>query len=145
MKDSSDENVKIIKEGKKISKKKIEENENESKKWALILYVIPLVIIIVIAIIYIITQKNILLIPFGILMFVVLFGGDCSSRTCPKCKKWNSVSWTKTEKRIKKYTETKKNFLKKDVKKETKQKYMLLGGKCKVCDCEYETKKNRFL
>lgn len=145
MKERESEKIIIIKEGKKISKAKIEENEIESKKKAMILYIIPLIIIVIIAIIYIFTQVNILLFPFGIFMFVVLFGGDCSSRTCPVCKKWNSVSWIKTEKRIKKYTVTKKNFLKKEIVKEMKQKYLLLVGKCKNCDCEYENKKNRII
>lgn len=145
MKEKSDDKINIIKEGMKINKVKIEENEKESKKKALIIYIIPLSIIVIIGIIYILTQLTILLVPFGILMFVVLFGGDCSSRTCPRCKKWNSVSWIKTEKRIKKYTVTKKNFLRKEVIKEMRQKYLLVGGKCKNCGCEFETQKNRVL
>ena len=145
MKVNNDDKITITKEGKKINEKVIEKNEKDSKKKALILYIIPLAIIVVIGIIYIFTQFNILLILFGICMFVVLFGGDCSSRTCPKCKKWNSVSWIKAERRIKRFNVTKKNFFKKEISKEIKQKYLLAGGKCKNCDCEFETQKNRLL
>ena len=135
--------VKIIKEGKKLREKEIEKNKLESKKLIMYIYIIPLVLIVIIGLVYILTQKNLLLIPFAILMFFIMWGWDGSSRVCPHCNKWNAVVWTNNEKRIRKVKITKKNLLKKEVTKEIKEKYLKLTGLCKNCNCEFQTEKNR--
>ena len=89
--------------------------------------------LVITGIIYIPTQKNILLIPFAILMFIVLFGHDASTRTCPNCKKWNSVIWEHVERKTKKEKITKKNIVGKKVEKDIKRKYVEYSGKCKNC------------
>jgi len=137
--------LKVIKEGKKVNKKKIEENTKEAKKKAVWMYIVPLVAMIIIAIIYILTQMNLLLIPFGALMLLVLFGSDSSSRTCPNCKKWNSVIWQKTERINRKTSVTKKGILNKNKQKAVTEKITRLVGKCKDCNCEFETEKGRLI
>ena len=144
-KNNNEERIKIIKEGKKIKKESIESNRKESTKKAILLYTVPLAIIVIVGIAYILTQMNILLIVFAPFMFMVLWGGDSSSRTCPRCKKWNSVIWNKTEKRIRTETIKTKGMFNKEKSKKTKRKYLKVGGKCKVCNCEFETEKNRII
>lgn len=132
--------IKIIKHGKNIDEKTKKENQKEANKKTLIMYLIPLIILIVLGISYIFTQLNILLIPFAILMFIVLIGWDGSTRTCPNCKKWNSIIWIKNEN----FSKTEKITKNKKVKK-TKKKYTINQGKCKNCDLIYETKKQRII
>ena len=78
--------------------KQIVENEKKSKTLTIWLYIIPLICAVIIAIAYILTQLNILLIIFAVLMFIILFGWDGSTRTCPECKRWNAIVWIKSEK-----------------------------------------------
>ena len=87
----STNNIKVIKEGKNISKSQVEENQKKSKIRLIFLYIIPLIIAVVLGFVYIPTQKNILLLPFGIMFLITLFGWDGSTRTCTKCKKWNAT------------------------------------------------------
>lgn len=87
----STNNIKVIKEGKNISKSQVEENQKKSKIRLIFLYIIPLTIAVVLGFVYIPTQKNILLLPFGIMFLITLFGWDGSTRTCTKCKKWNAT------------------------------------------------------
>lgn len=138
----SKKTIKIIKNGKEINEVKKSENEKISKKNVVYLYIIPLVLLIVTGIAYVLMQNNYLLVFFAIFMFIILWGWDGSSRTCPNCKKWNSVVWIKNEKRVRKTTITKKNLLKKETTKTMKEKYLKVTGKCNNCDCEYETEKN---
>ncbi len=144
MKNSFNKNIEILKKGKKLGKDEIKENEKETKIKMIIRYITPLTLAIVAGIMYIVLQNMIVLFAFGIFMFLVLWGGDCSSRTCPSCKKWNSITWIKTERRIRetKYT---KNILKFKINKTKKYKYLKLGGKCKNCGCEFETEKDRLI
>ena len=141
-KKESKKTIKIIKNGKEINEVTKSENEKISKKNIIYLYISPLVLLIVTGIAYVLMQNNFFLIFFAIFMFIILWGWDGSSRTCPSCKKWNSVVWIKNEKRVRKTKITKKNFLKKETTKTMKEKYLKVTGKCKNCDCEYETEKN---
>ena len=142
---SNEERIKITKEGKNIKKESIEKNKKESTKKAMMLYTVPLAIIVIVGIAYIFTQINILLFIFAPFMFIVLWGGDSSSRTCPKCKKWNSVTWNKTERRVRTETIKTKGMFNKEKSKTIKHKYLKLGGKCNSCNCEFETEKNRII
>ena len=137
--------IKIIKEGKKISEEEKAENQKQSKNKTMIMYLIPLVSMIIIAIIYIITQISFLLILFGVLMFITLWGWDSSTRTCCECKKWNSAIWIKTERLSRKTTIKKKSLIKKGKTKEIMEKYTRLTGRCKNCECEFEIEKNSII
>lgn len=130
---------------KEFKQKEIEENQKNTKKKMIIQYLIPLILLIIVAIIYIPTQKNILLIPFAILMLIVLFGHDASSRSCPHCKKWNSVIWEKTEKKTKNIPVTKKNILGKKKDTEVKRKYVVNTGKCRNCGYTFEKEQERII
>lgn len=145
MNEKFNDKVNLIKEGKKISNSEKSSNEKYSKKRVVIQYMVPLILLIIVAIIYIPTQMNILLIIFGILMFITLWGWDSSSRVCRNCKKWNSVVWIKTEKLSRKTNVKKKSLLNKNKKKTVEVKITKLTGKCNHCDCEYEIEKNRIL
>ena len=90
-------NIKIINNGANISNSIKKINEKESKRKIIFIYIIPLSVLVILGFTYIFTQINILLIPFAILMFIVLFGWDGATRVCPNCKKWNSVIWIKKE------------------------------------------------
>lgn len=137
--------VNLKKEGKKISNREKSNNEKYSKKRMILQYLIPLIILIIVAIMYIFTQMNILLIIFGVLLFITLWGWDSSSRVCRNCKKWNSIVWTKTERLSRKTNVKKKSILNKNKKKTVEVKMTRLTGKCKNCECEYEIEKNRLL
>lgn len=138
-------NIKIIKKGKNISADEKMANEKKSKSNMIVQYIIPLVAIIIISLFYIATQKNIFLILFGFLMIVVLFGWDCSSRTCPECKKWNTVIWTKNERRKRKTNVSKRSIFNKEKKKIIEEKYIKINGKCKNCNCEFEIERGRII
>lgn len=143
MKEFVNNEVKIIKQGKKMSDDEKIENQKNSKNKTILQYIIPLVLTIIVALIYIPTHNNILLIPFGILMFVVLFGWDSSTRTCRNCKKWNSIMWIKSEKIRRKTNVKKRSVIRKDKMKQVTEKVIILRGKCKNCECEYELERNR--
>lgn len=139
-KEKKEDNVKIIKAGKSLKEAEIAENEKESKNKTLLMYLIPMAILVILGVIYIFTRKNWLLIPFAILMFLVLFGWDSSTRICPKCKKWNSVVWIKTER----FSKNEEKIVGKK-KKKSKIKYTRSQGKCNNCGCIYETVKQRMI
>lgn len=143
MNKSINRNIKIINDGKKISDKAKIENQKDSKKNTVLQYLIPLIVTIIISLIYIPTQNNILLIPFGISTLVTLFGWDCSSRICSNCKKWNSIIWTQSKKTSKKTNIKKRSIIGKNKTKEITEKITIVRAKCKNCDCEYEIEKNR--
>lgn len=121
-------------------KKEIAENEKKSRTLTIFLYTIPLILAIIIAFIYIFTQLNFLLIIFAVLMFIVLFGWDGSTRTCPECKKWNAIIWTKVDKETRE-TQTKKG----NKSKTSKEKITKMEGKCKHCQKTVNTERKRFI
>ena len=142
----SGNNIKVIKEGKNISKSQIEENQKKSKIRLIFLYIIPLFIAIVLGFIYIPTQKNILLLPFGCMFLITLFGWDGSTRTCTKCKKWNSTVGIDS-KVTREMEEVKvKGFLKKEKVKRRQVKHTINKFECKNCGhiVEKDTKSKSF-
>ena len=116
------------------------ENEKRSKKLTICLYLIPLILAVIIALVYIFIQQNFLLIIFAVLMFVILFGWDGSSRICPECKWWNAIIWTKVEKETR---EVKNNN--KGKKQNTKNRITKMEGKCKYCNKIVHTEKKRLI
>ena len=106
-------------------------------------YILPLIINIIIAIKYIPTQNNWLLIPFSIVMMFILYGWDCATRTCPKCKKWNAVNWTKSENVVKVTTEETKTIFGKKKEKNKKEKVRKLEGRCSNCGNMCESQRNK--
>lgn len=120
--------------------KEIRNNEKEAKKLTTLLYTVPLVLAIIVAFIYIFTQLNFLLIIFAILMFVILFGWDGSTRTCPECKKWNAIIWTKVDKETREVQSKNKGK-----KKSSKEKITKMEGKCKYCQKTVNTERKRFI
>ncbi len=120
--------------------KEIRNNEKEAKKLTTLLYTVPLVLAIIVAFIYIFTQLNFLLIIFAILMFVILFGWDGSTRTCPECKKWNAIIWTKVDKETREVQSKNKGK-----KKSSKEKITKMEGTCKYCKKTVNTERKRFI
>lgn len=116
------------------------ENEKRSKKLTICLYLVPLILAVIIALVYIFIQQNFLLIIFAVLMFVILFGWDGSSRICPECKRWNAIIWTKVEKETR---EVKNND--KGKKQNTKNRITKMEGKCKYCNKIVHTEKKRLI
>ena len=128
-----------------MNKKEIETNAKLTKRNMIVMYIIPLILLIIVGVIYIPTQNNILLIPFAILMFIVLFGHDASTRSCPNCKKWNSVIWEKTEKKTKSMPVTKKNLIGKKKSTEVKRKYVVYTGKCNHCGYTFQREQEKII
>ena len=110
-------------------------NKQESSKKTTLLYIIPLVICIIIALVYLFTGATLhwLLIILVVLGVLTMFGWDGSARTCPKCKKWNSVVWIKNERIKRTKTVTTR------VRKEEKFKLLKLFSK-KKREPQYEDK-----
>lgn len=135
----------ISEDEKNISKEKIEANQKESKRKMVIQYFIPLVLLIIVALIYIPLQKNVILIPFSILTLITLFGWDASTRTCPKCKKWNSVIWERIEKKREKMNKSKKNVLGKNKNVVEIKKYRIIHKKCTNCGHKFESERKNYL
>ena len=131
--------VKKIKK-RQVSEKEILKNEKEFKRNKILMYTIPIIALVILLILYILTINHYLLIPFGILFFIFLFGWDSKQRTCPKCKKWNSLIWIEN-KIILRTTKTKKKILKKEYEKNKKEKISRSVGKCKNCGEETEIEK----
>jgi hypothetical protein len=140
MKKINKTNIKIINNGKNISNSIQKINEKDSRKKTILIYFIPLTALVIIGFIYIFTHINVLLIPFAVLMFIVLFGWDSATRICPNCKSWNAAVWIKNENVSE--TEEKKEKSKNKNKK-IKVKYTIIQGKCKNCGCVFEKKKQR--
>ena len=135
-------NINKIKE-REVSQKEIKQNEKISKRNKILIYTIPLTLIIIIAIIYILTNNNYLLIPFGIIFLIFLFGWDSNQRTCKECKKWNSIIWTDSKIILKTTKNQKKNILGKEKTKSVKEKITRNVGKCTNCGKEITIEKNR--
>ena len=133
--------IKKIKK-REVSEKEILKNEKETKKYKMLMYTIPLIALIILIISYILTTNHYLLIPFGIVFFVFLFGWDSRQRTCPKCRKWNSLIWIENKVILRK-TKTKKKILKKEYEKDKKEKVSRSIGKCKNCGDEIEIERVR--
>ena len=123
----------------------VKENDKRAKRLFLLLYFLPLALLIIIAIIYIPSHNNLLLVPFAFLMFIVLFGHDGSIRTCPHCKKWNSVVFTENKNIIRTKKETIKNVVGKEKVKETKLRLKRFKGECQNCGFVVNTEKKRLL
>ena len=115
--------------------KEIVENEKKSKKMTMLLYVVPFACAVIIAIIYILTQLKFLLIIFAILVFITLFGWDGSTRTCPECRKWNAIVWTKVEKETKESTKEARGK-KRKILKEKLQKWKASANTVKMWPTE---------
>ena len=130
---------------KELKQKEIEQNQRTTKKKMIIQYLIPLILLVIVGVIYIPTHNNFLLIPFAILMFIVLFGHDASTRSCPNCKKWNTIIWERTEKKTKKIKVTKMSILGKKKELEAKRKYIINTGKCKNCGYTFEKEQERII
>ena len=145
MKEKIQKSIEILKSGKNISEKEKVKNQKESKTKSITMYIIPLILLIITAIAYILLQNNILLIVFGILMFIVLWGWDSASRTCPNCKKWNSTIWENSKRLERETSVKKKSILKKEQSKKVIEKYTKLEGKCKNCNCKFEIEKGRII
>lgn len=120
--------------------KQIVENEKKSKTLTIWLYIIPLICAVIIAIAYILTQLNILLIIFAVLMFIILFGWDGSTRTCPECKRWNAIVWIKSEKQTREIEKENKGK-----KQKSKEKITKMEGKCRYCNKIVHTEKKRII
>ncbi len=130
---NKENNTKIIKEGKKISKNEIDNNFKDTKKKILLMYTVPLAFIVVCGIAYILTQKFWILFPFGIFFFIALFGWDGSGRTCSNCKKWNSCIIIKSDKKENIKVKKTKNFIGKEKEKKIKEKRIIAQHQCKNC------------
>ncbi len=128
---------------KEVSEKIKQNNQKDSNFKKVVLYGIPLVTTIAIGIIYIPTSNHILLIPFGILLLITLFGWDSNSRTCPRCKKWNSILWIKNDNIIDKSSVKTKSFFGKEKTKFDKRYITKSTGKCKECGYTYTKEKTR--
>ena len=125
-----------------VSEEQLQENIAEALKKKLILLYIPLAITLVTAIIYVITQKWILLIIIAIAFFWGLFGIEGNSNTCPECHKWGKVIWNgKNETKIRtiKHTITRNDGT--EITKEEKEEVDRRKGKCLNCGREVQKEK----
>lgn len=123
----------VIKEGKKINSVDENKYKSESKKRLIFLYIVPIVGTILIACIYIPTQNNFLLIPFGVCFLVTLFGWDGSTRMCKKCGKWNSLVTIKANKKTIQKTKKYKTITGKEKEKIIKIKHEITQHECRNC------------
>ncbi len=126
-----------------VGEKEKQLNEKKSKINKLIMYTIPLSTIILLGIIYIFTNNNYLLIPFGIIFFIFLFGWDANQRTCSECKKWNSLVWIDNKIILRTTKKQKTNAFGKRTTKNVKEKVSQHIGKCTNCGKEITIEKNR--
>ena len=136
-------------------------NKKETSKRLSYTYIIPLVICIIIALAYLFTRIFWLLPVLVVFGLITMFGWDGSTRTCPKCRKWNAVVWIKNE-RIKRtktvttkekkqdkfivlkifsksYRNKKPEYIEKTRIKEERIKRE--HGKCKNCGHEFKNEK----
>lgn len=125
-----------------IPEEQLQENMAEALKKKIILFYIPLAITLVTAVIYILTQKWVLLIIIALAFFWGLFGIEGNSNTCPKCHKWGKVIWNgKSEKKIRtiKHTITRNDGT--EITKEEKEEVDRRKGKCLNCGREVQKEK----
>ncbi len=121
-----------------ITDEEYQANQKDSKKKLYLLYIIPLVIAIALAIVYILLRGILWLILFSIVAAVVVFGWDTCNRTCPRCKKWNTISWV-GYKKIEKTTNIKvKTLFGKGKTKDKVEKVRRSTGRCTHCNHTFE-------
>lgn len=130
---------------REVSENEIKKNNKIYKRNKLVLYSIPLVLVIINAIIYLLTNNNIFLIIFGITLFILLFGWDGNSRTCTKCKKWNSLIWIKNKNIIKVHYKNTKNIFGKLQEKAKEERLNQKEGKCINCGNIERIEKRRII
>lgn len=118
---------------RKISEKEIKENEKESNKKSWLLFKVPVVIDIILAIIYILTNKHILLIPISVIFVIILYGWDSKSRICQHCKKWNSTVTMNVNTNVRKNEVVKKRLFRRD--KTIDKKEIVTTTKLKCLNC----------
>lgn len=127
-----------------ISDEEYKANQKDSKKKLYMLYLIPMGIAIILAIVYILLRGILWLILFSIVAAVVVFGWDTCNRTCPKCKKWNSVTWVEYKK-VQRTTNVKvKSFLGRGKTKDKVEKIRRSTGKCTHCNHKFEKESKSF-
>jgi phage FluMu protein Com len=127
-----------------ITDEEYQANQKDSKKKLYLLYMIPLGIAIVLAIVYILLRGILWLILFSIVAAVVVFGWDTCNRTCPRCKKWNSVSWVEYKK-VERTTNIKvKSFLGRGKTKDKVEKIRKSKGRCTHCNHTFEKESKSF-
>lgn len=127
-----------------ISEEEIQANQKDSKKKLYLIYLIPLGIAIVLAIVYILLRGILWLILFSVVAAVVVFGWDTCNRTCPRCKKWNTVSWV-GYKKIERTTNIKvKTLFGKGKTKDKVEKVRRSTGRCTHCNHEFEKESKSF-
>ena len=127
-----------------ISEEEIQANQKDSKKKLYLIYLIPLGIAIVLAIVYILLRGILWLILFSVVAAVVVFGWDTCNRTCPRCKKWNTVSWV-GYKKIEKTTNIKvKTLFGKGKTKDKVEKVRRSTGRCTHCNHTFEKESKSF-
>jgi len=129
---------KTIKTNRELSDEEINANKKATKIRNVFVYIIPLIVAIVLAVLYLIFRSIIILILFAICVGIVLFGWDAGMRTCPKCKKWNIMEWTKIENVVKTENYTvQRLFSKKEKTRVKKEKVRQTTGRCTNCGYEY--------
>lgn len=127
-----------------ISDEEYKANQKDSKKKLYMLYLIPMGIAIILAIVYILLRGILWLILFSVVAAVVVFGWDTCNRTCPKCKKWNSVTWVEFKKVEKTTNVQVKTLFGKGKTKNKVVKVRRSTGKCTHCNHKFE-KENKSL
>ena len=121
-----------------ITGEEYQANQKDSKKKLYMLYMIPLGIGIVLAIVYILLRGILWLILFSVVAAVVVFGWDTCNRTCPRCKKWNTVTWVGFKK-VERTTNVKvKSFLGRGKTKDKVEKIRRSTGRCTHCNHTFE-------
>ena len=127
-----------------ITDEEYKANQKDAKKKMYILYLIPLGIAVVLAITYILLRNIVWLILFSVVAAVVVFGWDTGNRTCPRCKKWNAVSWIGFKK-IEKTTNIKvKSFFGRGKTKDKVEKFRRSTGKCTHCNYTFDKDSKSF-
>ncbi len=126
------------------TEKEIKENEKEVKIKKVFLYIIPILLIIICIIFYVVTNKIIFLIGFGIMLLIALFGWDGNSRICPNCHKWNSLMWIDDKTVLRTTTTVRKGLFGKDKVEENKSYVSKKNAKCINCGKESKCEKQKF-
>jgi len=127
-----------------ISEEEIQANQKDSKIKLYMLYMIPLGIAIVLAIVYILLRGMPWLIAFSIVAAVVVFGWDTCNRTCPRCKKWNTITWI-GYKKVQRTTNIKvKTLFGKGKTKDKVERIRRSTGKCTHCNHIFEKESKSF-
>ncbi len=146
---------------REVPAKERAKNKKESTKKSSYTYILPFIVSVIIALAYLFTRIIWLLPALVVTGLITMFGWDGSSRTCPKCRKWNSVIWIKNEriKRTKTVTTKQKKeeklFIMKVINRKRNKKNPEFvektkvveerikreHGKCKNCGHEFQNEK----